>query len=100
MFRFAIFEFQAGTIRYNLDQLETRYFDPFQPMESCFLSSLPTDLDLDDNIDKLIDNCTYETEEGLENQFKNNDDQNNFSIKNFTARSNRDLNTKHGLQQT
>ena len=100
MFRFAIFEFQAGTIRYNLDQLETRYFDPFQPMESCFLSSLPADLDLDDNIDKLIGNCTYETEEGLESQFKNNDDQNNFSIKNFTARSNRDLNTKHGLQQT
>lgn len=56
MFRVAIFEFQAGTIRYNLDQREKRYFNPFQAMESCFLSSLPTDLDPYNNIDKLIGN--------------------------------------------
>lgn len=43
------------------------YFDLFKLMECCFLLSLFVDFDFDDNIDKLIGNCIYEIEEGLEN---------------------------------
>ena len=66
-FKIVLYEFQHGTISYDTDQLETRFFNPILDQHSS-LSDPNSDLDPDLNSQNYANSardCNYETVEDL-----------------------------------
>ena len=84
LFQIAPYEFKYGTISYNLDQLESLFFNPILD-HNASLSDHMADLDPDTNNENFIGNSTYETVDNLNEQISAELD--SFSIFHLNARS-------------
>ena len=84
LFQIALYEFKYGTISYNLDQLESLFFNPILDHNTS-LSDHMADLDPDTNNQNFIGNSTYETVDNLNEQISAELD--SFSIFHLNARS-------------
>ena len=84
LFQIALYEFKYGTISYNLDQLESLFFNPIL-YHNTSLSDHMADLDRDTNNQNFIGNSTYETVDNVNEQISAELD--SFSIFHLNARS-------------